>query len=75
MSNITGKADQSNSPKPKKRLSLGTALKQARKAGHCVMGAAIYADRIELRFDEHGFRAPAVTPLEQWREKRNARQT
>jgi len=70
-----GKADQSNSAKPKKRLSLGTVLKQARKAGHTVKGAAIYDDRIELRFDEHGFSASAVTPLEQWKEKRNARQT
>jgi hypothetical protein len=65
---------QSRSEKRKKGPSLGTALKQAKKAGHKVTGVAVYGDHFELTLDEPAVSATTVTPLEAWKAGKNARQ-
>jgi hypothetical protein len=57
----------------KKGPSLGTALKQAKKAGHKVTGVAIYGDHFELTLDGPAVSTTTVTPLEAWKAKKNAR--
>ncbi|HEY1864665.1 MAG TPA: hypothetical protein VGG77_13485 [Roseiarcus sp.] len=60
--------------KTAKRMTLASALKQAAKAGRFAINAEVYADHVRL-----GFGAPepektaALTPLEGWKAKRDAR--
>jgi hypothetical protein len=55
-------------------MTLASALKQAAKAGRFAINAEVYADHVRL-----GFGAPepektaALTPLEGWKAKRDAR--
>jgi hypothetical protein len=65
---------QSRPEKRRQGPSLGTALKQAKKAGHKVTSVAIYGDHFELILDEPAVSATTVTPLEAWKAKKNARQ-
>jgi hypothetical protein len=55
-----------NSAKPKRvrKLSLKSALKQARQAGSNVKGAVVFSDRIELEFGDEQQQTDGADPWE-----------